>query len=94
MLLAVYRACDNRTEFTCQSQQCVPRKKRCDGVLDCWDHSDESNDTCRSPRCHDGFRSVVTSRSFVLVLQWRSMCRASGDVSVHRHGVLVLLQVR
>ena len=36
-----YRTCDPLTEFTCDNQQCISMRQRCDLQPDCVDGSDE-----------------------------------------------------
>ena len=36
----------NGTEFVCDSGQCIPLKKQCDTVVDCFDRSDEIPTSC------------------------------------------------
>jgi len=41
------------TEFSCSPlSQCIPREKRCDDVLDCFDGSDEMNCSCADKLVH------------------------------------------
>jgi len=30
-------------QFTCDDQTCIPLERKCDGVPDCWDRSDETD---------------------------------------------------
>ncbi|XP_059472946.1 modular serine protease-like isoform X3 [Neocloeon triangulifer] len=43
--------CENASEFTCFSGECVPLASTCDGIQDCSDWSDETYSLCRISQC-------------------------------------------
>lgn len=40
--------------FRCSNDQCIPLVRKCDGIRDCWDGSDEINDQCKTWYCIPG----------------------------------------
>lgn len=48
-MMADYRECLSE-DFKCGSGLCIPVDKKCDGYLDCRDHSDE--DQCKGLACN------------------------------------------
>uniref|UniRef100_A0A1B6E757 CUB domain-containing protein n=1 Tax=Clastoptera arizonana TaxID=38151 RepID=A0A1B6E757_9HEMI len=50
------------TEFQCSDEQCISMNKRCNGISDCNDHSDEHN--CKSDCAINGKMSCFNGRCF------------------------------
>ena len=48
--------CEFGEEFTCDSGQCVNIYKKCDGVKDCWDGSDETS--CHFVSISNSYRKI------------------------------------
>ena len=79
LFLIEYIQCGPR-QFQCENEQCVDIRSKCDGVLDCYDHSDEADSLCN----HDEF--ICDNGK---TLEWTFVCDNStddcGDYSDEQH---------
>ncbi|XP_071512684.1 uncharacterized protein [Panulirus ornatus] len=56
-------SCDAQGEFVCSAGDCIPRKRRCDGIKHCFDGSDERRcDVLKMTEAYDKFTSPCSGK--------------------------------